>query len=226
MRRNVAVLALMQTTTSTSVLTRNTYLRLGMILRAQQRPPSEGSMPNPTCSAASRTSAHGSPHGALARPEDRRTGTELGDALDACCAYAQEMDAGELGTGGLERWVRVVESVGVGGGAGRRWTDRGRARKRAWWRDQSVSCHCCECERVGVGRAMEHTMMISSEGCFDGRGCGWEPYRPHKRSDNEQHKANTTPRLTRGPAHRRRQGVREQSGKESVECVVCLRHAS
>ena len=42
----------------------------------------------------------------------------------------------------LERLVRVVESVGVGGGAGRRWIDSGRARKRACRRDQRVSCHC------------------------------------------------------------------------------------
>jgi hypothetical protein len=42
----------------------------------------------------------------------------------------------------LERCVRVVESVGVGGGAGRRWIERGRARKKAWRRDQRVSCHC------------------------------------------------------------------------------------
>ena len=42
----------------------------------------------------------------------------------------------------LERSVRVVARVGVGGGAGRRWIESGRARKRAWRRDQRVSCHC------------------------------------------------------------------------------------
>lgn len=42
----------------------------------------------------------------------------------------------------LERFVRVVSSFGVGGGAGRRWIVSGRARKRACRRDQSVSCHC------------------------------------------------------------------------------------
>jgi endo-beta-N-acetylglucosaminidase D len=42
----------------------------------------------------------------------------------------------------LERFVRVVNTFGVVGGAGRKWIVNGRARKRACWRDQSVSCHC------------------------------------------------------------------------------------
>jgi hypothetical protein len=41
----------------------------------------------------------------------------------------------------LERWVRVVSSFGVEGGAGRRWIVSGRARKSACRRDQRVSCH-------------------------------------------------------------------------------------
>jgi hypothetical protein len=41
----------------------------------------------------------------------------------------------------LERFVRVVSSFGGEGGAGRRWIVSGRARKRAWRRDQSTSCH-------------------------------------------------------------------------------------
>lgn len=42
----------------------------------------------------------------------------------------------------LERWVKVVSSFGVEGGAGRRWIVSGRARKRACRSDQRVSCHC------------------------------------------------------------------------------------
>ena len=34
---------------------------------------------------------------------------------------------------GLERWVGVVESVGIGGGVGRRWIESGRTKKRALW---------------------------------------------------------------------------------------------
>lgn len=77
----------------------------------------------------------------------------------------------------LERWARVVERAGVGGGAGRRWIESGRARKRAWRRDQRASCHChvkfCECCRLGLGwerkeceakseEWFHHTMMMSS----------------------------------------------------------------
>ena len=48
----------------------------------------------------------------------------------------------------LERFVRVVSSFGVAGGAGRRWMVSGRARKSACRRDQSVSCHLWVITRV------------------------------------------------------------------------------
>jgi hypothetical protein len=71
----------------------------------------------------------------------------------------------------LERFVKVVSSFGVAGGAGRRWIVSGRARKRACRRDQSASCHCDDyvrvCEWLGFGiRRVVHTMMVSSREPF------------------------------------------------------------
>jgi hypothetical protein len=56
----------------------------------------------------------------------------------------------------LDRFVRVVSSLGVAGGAGRRWIVSGRARKRACRRDQSVSCHCDDYDYVRVCVSSEY----------------------------------------------------------------------
>ena len=52
-------------------------------------------------SPVARVVTHGIAHGALARPECRHTGAQLGDALDACCAQAEEVESGELGIDGF-----------------------------------------------------------------------------------------------------------------------------
>ena len=57
------------------------------------------------------------------------------------------------------------------------------------------------------------------------------PVSLHQRGDDEQHEAETAPRFARRPAHchgakhGRRQRVREQGGRESVQRIVRLRHA-
>lgn len=90
--------------TTTAALTRGTLLRLSMIPRTQQRSLFRRRNAQPQALrgiAHVGVVAHGRAYGALARPERRRAGAQLGDTLDACCAEAQEVDVGELCIGGF-----------------------------------------------------------------------------------------------------------------------------
>jgi hypothetical protein len=81
---------------------RRTLLRLGMIPRTEQGPTlrrrnaEAGAVRGGTHVGVA---AHGGAKCALARPEGRGAGAELGDAVDAGGAEAEEVDAGELGVG-------------------------------------------------------------------------------------------------------------------------------
>ncbi len=109
---------------------------------------SGGAMPSPARSAATHTSAsrRSAVPSARSRAQNvfarvRSSGTRWVAAVLRRRRCARASCASAV-------WARdgsVVVRGGAGGwaGAGRRWRERARARKRAWRRDQSVSCHCC-----------------------------------------------------------------------------------
>lgn len=207
-----------------------------------------GAMPNPAFSAATRTSgsrrravpsARSRAQNAAARA--RSSGMRWVAAVLRRRMWARESWASEV----WARRGRVVLSGGAGGvgGAGRRCTESGRARKRACRRDQRVSCHCvcvcvCLCSyRGGEGeRLLYHYDVVRGVALVfrtgrdaDVRRVGPVCFREGR--DDEEHEPDTAPRFARRTAHRhqaehaRRQGIRQQGGRERVQRVVGLRCA-